>query len=381
MKKRGNIILTGVPWKFSEIWNKSLDSVQERPMVARDYIWASELGKAYCDRYLRMYAVPYTNPPNLRSRRKFQAGNMWEWVVGMVFISAGLLKKKQIRVRTELKNLLQVSGKLDFVVGGQFDYASAKKKINEIKDSLLLLDLELPPFFFDAIEKFVDINKGKLLQEVVFEAKSLSSFMMEKVQRTGAMSHHVMQDFHYVHGNDQGIQAGKISYLCKDDCIMEEFDVPNSEEIFQQHYKPDIKRMTGFYNEGFDKKNPLKRMPPKEPMVIFEDGLYRFNKNWNVEYSPYLKMLYGYEEPESYRDSWMGKVKSWNYTFKRHVLEGTVIQKKSKSGEMVTSVAKLTDANIETIKEASKAFPDWGKYVKKARAAGAFKKEGVEDDA
>lgn len=348
-------------------------------MVARDYIWASELGKAYCDRYLRMYAVPYTNPPNLRSRRKFQAGNMWEWVVGMVFISAGMLKKKQLRARTELKNLLPVSGKLDFVVGGYFDYDAAKKKINDIKDSLLLLDLELPPFFFNAIEIFVEINKGKLLQEVVFEAKSLSSFMMEKVQKTGAMSHHVMQDFHYVHGNDIGIQAGKISYLCKDDCIMEEFDIQDSEEIFQQHYKPDIKRMTAFYNEGFDKKNPQKYMPPKEPMVIFEDGLYRFNKNWNVEYSPYLKMLYGYEDPENYRDAWMGKVKSWNYTFKRHVLEGTVIQKKNKSGEMVTTVAKLTDANLDTIKEASKAFPDWNKYVKKAKAAGVFKKEEIEE--
>ena len=277
-------------------------------MVARDYMWASELGKAYCDRYLRMYAVPYTNPPNLRSRRKFQAGNMWEWVVGMVFISAGLLKKKQIRVRTELKNLLPVSGKLDFVVGGYFDYDSAKKKINEIKDSLLLLDLELPPFFFDAIERFVEINKGKLLQEVVFEAKSVSSFMMEKVQKTGAMIHNVLQDFHYVHGNDMGIQLGKLEYLCKDDCIMEEFDVPDSEEIFH-YYKADIKRMTGFYNEGFDKKNPQKFMPPKEPMVIFEDGLYKFNKNWNVEYSPYLKMLYGFDEPENYRDEWTTPVK------------------------------------------------------------------------
>jgi hypothetical protein len=280
---------------------------------------------------------------------------MWEWVVAMVFISAGILKKKQIRVEAELKKLLRVSGRLDFVVGGSFDYDAAKKKINEIKESLLLVDLELPPFFFLAIDNFIDRHKGKMLQEVVFEAKAISSFMMEKVKKTGPMPHHVLQAFHYVYGNDAGVSSGKISYLCKDDCIMEEFAVENSEENFAE-YKKDIKQMTAYYNNGFDKKNILKLMPPKEPLVLFEDGVYRFSKNFKVEYSSYLKMLYGYETPEAYRMGWQQKIASWNRVFKRCV-----------KGD------NITDNNRRVIEEVVKVFPLWDKYVALAKKDGAFK--------
>ncbi len=354
--------IIGVPWNFSTVWNKTLDDVKDRPLVPRNYLWASELGGAFCDRYLKMNAVPYTNPPNERSRRKFQAGNMWEWVVAMVFIAAGLLKKKQVRVYTELKGLLPVSGKLDFVVGGAFDYDAAKRKIDEIKNSLLLLDLELPPFFFTAIDNFVDQHKGKILQEVVFEAKSVSSFMMEKVQKTGAMAHHILQAYHYVKGNDIGLLAGKIEYLCKDDCIMEECNIVDAKEVYSI-YREDIKQMAIYYNEGFDNRNPLKFMPPKEPMVLFEEGVWRFTKNFKCEYSPYLTMLYGYETPEAFRMAWQYKIQNWNRVFKRLV-----------RGD------NITDKNKVVIDEVTKVFPLWDKYVKVAKKAGAFQKPEENED-
>lgn len=354
--------IIGIPWNFSTVWNKTLDDVKDRPLVARNYLWASELGQAYCDRYLKMNAVPYTNPPNERSRRKFQAGNMWEWVLGMVFIAAGLLKKKQIRVERELKGLLRVSGKLDFIVGGEFNYEAAKKKIVEIKEGLMLMDLELPPFFFTAIENFVEQYKGKILQEVIFEAKSVSSYMMEKVQKTGAMPHHILQNFHYVFGNDQGIQAGKLSYICKDDCINEEFNISSSADIMKI-YRADIAEMTDHYNKGFDRKDPARFMPAKEPMVMFEEGVWRFTKNFKVEYSPYLKMLYGYETPEAFRMAWQYKINNWNRVFKRLVRGDNV-----------------TDKNKVVIDEVTKVFPVWDKYVKLAKKAGAFQKQEEGED-
>ena len=361
--KKSQPTIVGVPWNFATVWNKTLDNVKDRPLVPRNYLWASELGQAFCDRYLKMNGVPYTNPPNERSRRKFQAGNMWEWVIGMVFIAAGILKKKQIRVETELKGLLRVSGKIDFTVGGEFDYDNAKKRITEIKDSLMLMDLELPPFFFTAIDNFVEQYKGQILQEVAFEAKSVSSYMMEKVQKTGAMPHHILQDFHYVHGNDQKISDGKICYICKDDCIMEEFNVPDSKEIFK-FYKNDIAQMTEYYNKGFDKRDPLKLMPPKENQVEFETGVWRFVKNFKVEYSPYLKMLYGYETPEAYRMAWQYKIQSWNRVFKRYV-----------RGD------NITPKNIAAREEAVKYFPQFDHFVKLAKKDGAFQKpeEGEEE--
>lgn len=354
--KKNQPSIIGVPWNFAVVWNQTLDNVKDRPLVPRDYIWASELGLGFCDRYLKMNAVPYTNPPNERSRRKFQAGNMWEWVVGMVFIASGLLKKKQVKARTEIKGLLPVSGKIDFTVGGAFDYESAKKRITEIRDSLMLLDLELPPFFFTAIDNFVDKYKGQILQEVCFEGKSVSSFMMEKVQKTGPMPHHVLQDFHYVKGNDQGLTAGKISYICKDDCIMEEFNLTESKEVFKA-YKEDVGSMTEYYHKGFDKKDFMRFAPPKEPQVLFEEGVWRFSKNFRVEYSSYLKMLYGYETPEAYRMAWQYKISNWNRVFKRCV-----------RGD------NMTDKNIAVIGEVTKVFPQWDKYVKLAKKDGAFQK-------
>lgn len=358
-----NTKLIGTAWHFATIWNETLDNMQDRPMVARDYIWASELGGAFCDRYLKMNAVPFTNPPNTRSRRKFQAGNMWEWVIAMVLISAGMLKKKQVRVETKLPRLLRVSGKLDYIVGGDIDWAAAKQNIKNIQDQLVLLDLELPPFFFKAIEKFVDNYSGKILKEVVHEMKTISSFMMEKLQKTNEpMPHHVFQLFHYIYGNDLGIDEGKLTYVCKDDCIMEEFVVTNNEQFFEA-YKADIKQMTKYYSAGFDKKNPTALMPPKEPLLLFEDGVFRFTKNFKVEYSSYLKLLYGYETPEAYRMAWQYKIASWNRVFKRCV-----------KGD------NMTPKNKEAIADAMKAFPQWDKYVAKAKAAGAFAKAGDEEE-
>jgi hypothetical protein len=376
--KKSKTSIVGMPWSMSGVWNDTLDIPEERPFIARDYCYASELGGAFCDRYLKMYAVKMSNPPNTRSRRKFQAGNMWEWVMGMVLISAGMLKKKQIRVEAKFPKLLRVSGRLDFVVGAPDNWDEAKANIQKVKDGLDLLGLDLPPFFFRAIDKFVDKYKGMKIADAIVETKSLSSFMMEKVQKTEQpLYHHSLQNFHYVHGNDLGVTFGKLFYVSKDDCLMQEFDIHNSERLLQV-YKNDIKTMTKYYNAGFDKRNPKKLMPPLEPLVLFEEGVWKFSKNWNVEYSNYLEYLYGYATPEAYRMAWQYKVNSWNRVIKRAVLEGTSIKREGKPD----LIMKLTDKNFEAIADVKKYFPQWDKYVAKAKAAGAFQKpeEGEDDE-
>ena len=65
-------------WGFGEVWNAALVSGESRPLTKRDNMWASELGKAPIDIWLRMNAVEPSNPPNPRSRRKFEAGNVFE---------------------------------------------------------------------------------------------------------------------------------------------------------------------------------------------------------------------------------------------------------------------------------------------------------------
>ena len=70
-------------WGFAEIWNASLLEKNDRELTARDKLWASELGKAPIDLWLKMRAIKPTNPPNARSLRKFEAGNVFEMNNGL----------------------------------------------------------------------------------------------------------------------------------------------------------------------------------------------------------------------------------------------------------------------------------------------------------
>lgn len=367
--------IIGIPWSLKTIWNDRLDNQPERPLLPRNYSYASELGGSYVDRYLKMNAVPYSNVPNKRSKRKFVAGDAWEFIVGIVLTSCGILQKKQVKVDTQLKGCIPVHGRLDFVAGGQFDYDAAKKQIEIINSTLSLLQIDCPPFFFDAADKFVDKYKGKILRTVIYELKSVSSYMMEKVQKTGAMPHHILQNYHYTKGNEHDILHGMIGYVCKDDTVMEEYELDADNNDIKKIYVKDIKQMTEYYNAGFDKRDPKRFMPPLEPEVLFDDELFRFTKNWKIEYSNYLTFLYGYETPAHYGMwKWQPKAASWNRAFKNFVLDGETVEYKSK-GETKTKVVKVTDNNKEKRAEALQYFPQWDKYVAIARKAGAFQKQ------
>lgn len=361
--KKTSATLIGKPWSLRDVWNDTLIKPERRIIQPRNYSYASELGKSLPDRYLKMYGVKPTNPPNERSLRKFQAGEVWEWVVGIILISAGMLKKKQIKVDTKLPRLCSVHGRLDFVVGQPADYNVAKDNIKRMQDQLLLLDIETPPFFFKAIDNFIEKYKGQNLSDYITELKTVSSFMMEKLQKTGKpMYHHELQNFHYVHGNEENIRNGKLLYICKDDCIMEEFIVNDTDELFEE-YRTDIKLISRAYANGFNAKDVVKQMPPKEDLVLYEESLFKFAKNWNVEYSDYLTLLYGFETPEKYRNAWQFKINQWNRVFKRCV-----------KGD------RITDKNIEVIAEAKNHFPKWDKMVAAAKKAGAFVDNQEEED-
>lgn len=352
--------LLGLPWQFSAEWNKAIASIPERPLVARSHIWASELGGSYIDRYLKMNAVKMTNPPNERSKRKFVAGHIWEAIVGMVLTSVGLLKQRQLRCEVELPGLLKVTGKLDFVAGGDIDWKKAKEEVKKLQSLFQFAIGEIPPFIqqVDEIVNSMEKKYGKnRLHEVVFECKSVSSFMSDKIEKTGAMSHHILQNFHYVYANKM---EGYLFYICKDDVIGHQFEVPNNKEIFKL-YAADVKQMTEYYNAGFNPKKPLEFAPPKEPELLFSEGVWRFERNFKVEYSSYLSMLYGYETPEKYRLRWQRSITSWNRVFKRCVRNDN-----------------MTPNNYQVIREAIQYFPQWDKYVQKAKAAGAFAVETEE---
>ncbi len=342
------IIRGGMSWGFADVWNQSLVVRPERPLVSRDYVWASEIGGPMIDRYLKMTGVQKSNAPNMRSLRKFQAGDIWEWLCALVLKRAGILIEQQTKLSYQYPGLLRTSGKLDFLAGGQPDWAKARREMGSLGLPEMLQNASLA--IIDQLERTYG---NEPLKTIVLEIKSTSSFMYAKYEKTGrANANHRGQAFHYLKA--QGLPEAHVVYVCRDDCMLLEFGVFNP-SVVEREYKADLEEITGYVESG--------TRPSTERPILFDDKVFRFEKNWKVEYSNYLTMLYGYKEPMEYRERVDKPIASWNRTFKRCV-----------KGD------KMTEKNLIAIAEAKTVFPRWDDYVDLAKVAAAKNPKLIEPD-
>lgn len=316
-------------WSMAKVWNDTIGNKPERPATARERVWASELGKPNIEIFLKMRGVPATNPPNQRSKRKFSAGNLFEWIVSIILKRAGILKSAQKWVGHQYPGLLEVSGKIDFVAGGIPDYENFEAKLKE---------MELPEDFLIASEAVVEHFKLKYpegLADMYLEIKSCSSFMMNSMEKTNRSSrNHRLQLFHYL--KSENYPRGNVVYICRDDLRMLEVPVQNPSEV-EEEYKTAISEITGYYNRhkntpiekiikqiGTDSEpqwvyNPMKLegLPPLEKYVVWDDDLGKFARNWGVEYSSYLTMLYGFLTQLEFEEAVNPTVGRWNRVLAR----------------------------------------------------------------
>lgn len=317
-------------WSFSSIWNESLIEQDRREFVPRDYMWASELGGAPINIYYAMKGVAPSNPPNARSLRKFQAGHIWEWIVRLVLQRAGIIIAQQERIRVELPGMLMVSGKQDFTAGGKLDYDKAYYEIKQ---------LDLPEMMANAsfaiVEQLKKIHGDKPLTEIIMEIKSCSDVMFDRYAAIGANPHHILQCTHYLLGKN--MNEGKIVYINKDNCMLLEHPVYNPSKSVED-YKRFVSMMTDIIKSG--------KAPDKMPEIKFDTLELKFSKEFTVEYSNYLTMIYGYKTPEEYRERWDKLLKSFNRVYKRCV-----------------TGSKMTQANLDVIEEAKRYFPMWDDLV------------------
>lgn len=327
----------GLSWGFAEVWNQSLTVRPERPLVGRDYVWASEIGGPMIDRYLKMIGTPMSNAPNMRSLRKFQAGDIWEWLCALVLKRAGILIEAQTKLSFQYDGLLRTSGKLDFLAGGQPDWAKARAEMSNLGLPEMLQNASL------AIINRLESSYGyEPLKEIVLEIKSCSSFMYSKYEKSGqANANHRSQIFHYL--KSLNAREGHVIYVCKDDCLLQEFGIFNPSYV-EDEYRADLEDITHYYQ--------TRTTPDKEKEILFDYSLFRFEKNWKLEYSNYLTHLYGFKEPMDYREKVDKPIASWNRTFKRCVVG-----------------AKMTEKNLIAIGEAKQVFPNFDELVDRAKEA------------
>ena len=365
MAKKGTVRLDGVEWDFASLWGNAFSCYPERLAQKRDYIYASEIGGSFRDRYLKMFAHPYSNPFNQRAKAKMMAGRFFEDVVGLVLTGTGMLKERQQRVRVELPGCLPVSGKLDFVAGGNIDWDEAERKAAEVKRLFMASSFETSDFICHMIDHILPHFKNVFgynpAMEYVLEAKSVSGFVFNLIEASKKpRQNHPLQVLTYLIPKDTPKQ-GLLQYISREDVEMIDFTITPDAALLKQ-YHDDVQTMTAYYNGAG--KNYLKNLPPLEPEVIFEEASCRFVKNNLVEYSMYLSHSYSYPNIDAFKEKWDSRLSKWNRVFKR-----------AAKGETITK------ANIEIINDAKTVFPDWDNYVHLAQKAGAFSKpEEMEDE-
>jgi hypothetical protein len=250
--------MNSLSWSFYEVWNSSLEERKVKKYEKRDRIWASEMGGAFIDRYLKMTGEAPTNPPDARSLRKFEAGNIWEWIVGVVLKKSGLFIETQKWVEYRYPNMLPVTGKVDYHAGGRPDW---EKAWNELEDE------HFPEFITKAargvIENLQESHPNGL-KEIIMEVKSCSSYMFDKYykSRTGNPNHR-LQAFHYLKAEKK--DEAHVVYISKDDARMLELGVLNP-SIVEDEYRADIGTMSNYIkNKGF--KNQAEFDEKYKPIV------------------------------------------------------------------------------------------------------------------
>lgn len=330
-------------YTFSEVWNKSLEEGEPRKMSPRDRIWASEMGNAMVDTYLKMTGVQPSNPPNPRSLRKFEAGNLMENIIAMVLKRAGILLDQQEWVGHQYPGMFLVSGKLDFMIGGKPDFEKAEAEIKSLTELGIL-----PDSIIRGTMKIKDYFKAKFgeglfqseLKPLVLEVKSCSGQMFDFYERYGhgSMNHH-LQAFHYLKAKN--MDEAHILYASKDDLRLLEIGVFNPSAI-EDEYKRIIETITYYVRS--------KKQPPLEKELVFDKEFFKFSKNWKVAYSNYLTMLYGYENQKKFDDIFTKVQQKYTRVYNRCV-----------KGD------KMTKLNLEMIKEIKLKFPDFDDLVEMKR--------------
>jgi hypothetical protein len=266
-------------WSLASIWNASLDTVPQRDYEARDRIWASELAGSYYDRYHKMHGRKATTPPNLRARRKFEAGNLIEWVVAQVLARAGALRSSQDYILNE-KGAYKVSGKCDFIAGGMIEETDFS---------------DLPETIADIAERAVAALKEQFpegLSQRGLELKSCSGMMFDRYEKAPGI-HHALQAFHYAYTTKMPYM---IVYISRDDLRLHEWTILPTNKKLKKLYETDRENMAKIMT--LNKKQIKNYM---EQLLVWDEDDQKYKKNYKIEYSAYLTD-YKYKQPADYAE-------------------------------------------------------------------------------
>lgn len=277
-------------------WNRTVKR-EERPAKARDYISFSDIGKPYLDRYFKMKGIEPTNKFDDRVLRIFDAGNVMEFIVLRALTMAGLLNKKQeyVEIPASDKALKQM-GFLDCTIGGFVDWTLAQETIERhLAEYKLNLDDQLiEKKAISIIEGLSKDFKSGHVPEMLVEVKSINSMAFWAHKNRDDQGnflgypHNKLQMYGYMKAT--GIERGLLTYISKDDFVLEEIAIVLGDKSMEEIYNKDIEEMTEFYRKDIQ--------PPKEEDIVWNERKMQYEVNWRLNRSSYLTMITGLEKEE-----------------------------------------------------------------------------------
>jgi hypothetical protein len=300
---------------IQEIWNSQVEAtIKANQVKPRNYISASDIGSSFIDRYYKMTGETPTNPYDNRTLRIFDAGRLFEWIVGRSLAMAGVLKDRQLYTEIpENSQHLKILGYCDYVMGGIGNWNEARGRIKKWLEEFKLDENNeiLEKYALKLINGFEAEFGNKEIPLTVLEIKSVNSMAFwshnnrDEANNFLGYDHHKYQLLTYLIG--MKIEDGRILYVSKDDLCLQELAVLRNGDIEQKFWE-DVKKMTNFYRN--------KIVPQKEPEIIYDERKRRFDINWKVGRSLFLTKIYNYKDQNEFQEKNKAKINQINLALK-----------------------------------------------------------------
>jgi hypothetical protein len=209
----------------------------------KDYWRVSDMGHCLRGRYYKRQGAKPTDPPDERTLRKFQAGNIFHWWL-----------QRQVRYAAS-----EMSGVR--VIGMEREVRNDKLHVVGHYDAL------------------VQIGRKKLLYD--FKTVHSNAFHYREQNKSLTQKQHAMQLGLYLmllHQEHPDLTEARLLYISKDDLSVAETKV-----ILTPALKREILRELKILNESWEKK----KLPPTPPLIVKDSVKNKWVINWQAQYCPY----------------------------------------------------------------------------------------------
>jgi hypothetical protein len=275
-------------WNLSTLVKDLICYRQSAPKPRKE-IWASDLGKAPLDTYLKMKGTPYTNPTDGNGMFNFFMGKAIEQGLTQMLLDCGLAHNTQERLEIKLDGCLPVVGKPDVILEVK-DWEVTIKNIHITSD--------------DGNEERLTKQKEQLtslirewqkeypggLPKTAFEVKSTSEWGFNNAKLVGfkqAFPHYFLQAYTYLYGLD--LPEVHLLFVSKGSKMMTEEIVILRNEDAEKEWKQEIKMISDNFNSNI--------APQPEPLMA-KNGWGKETLNWKLQYSPYRDHILSTYYPE-----------------------------------------------------------------------------------